>query len=211
MASLLLAALYLLDQRDIKRLLAYSSVEHMGILAIGVCFGAPIALAGVLLHVLAHAAAKGNAFMGAGVFTIKYSSKRMSAMRGGLGLLPWSGPLFLLAVSPCRRCRRSASSAASSRLSPAGWPRQRRGRGRAGHPGHGGFLGLRSATRILTRPARPAGRRAVTGRDAAGDAHTASRGRRPAAVAHVSPAARPSGALGRASQMTGQASRAPGW
>ena len=66
-ASRLLAALDLLDQRDYKRLLAYSSVEHMGILAIGVSFGAPVALAGVLLHVLAHAAAKGNAFMGAGV------------------------------------------------------------------------------------------------------------------------------------------------
>ena len=85
-------------QRDIKRLLAYSSVEHMGILAIGVSFGAPIALAGVLLHVLAHAAAKGNAFMGAGVFTVKYGTKQMSAMRDGLRLLPWSGPLFLLAI-----------------------------------------------------------------------------------------------------------------
>src|SRR6266542_3308340 len=97
-ASLLLAALYLLDQRDYKRLLAYSSVEHMGILAIGVSFGAPIALAGVLLHVLAHAAAKGNAFMGAGVLVRKFGSKRISAVRGGLDLLPWSGPLFLLAV-----------------------------------------------------------------------------------------------------------------
>jgi hydrogenase-4 component F len=73
-------------------------VEHMGILAIGVSFGAPIALAGVMLHVMAHAAAKGNAFMGAGVFTIKYRTKQMSTMRGGLALLPWSGPLFLLAI-----------------------------------------------------------------------------------------------------------------
>jgi hydrogenase-4 component F len=97
-ASLLLAALYVFGQRDIKRLLAYSSVEHMGILAIGVSFGAPVALAGVLLHVLAHAAAKGNAFMGAGVFRAKFGSKEISAMRGGLDLLPWSGPLFLLAV-----------------------------------------------------------------------------------------------------------------
>ena len=40
----------------------------MGILALGVGFGAPLAVAGVLLHVLAHAAAKGNAFIGAGVF-----------------------------------------------------------------------------------------------------------------------------------------------
>jgi hydrogenase-4 component F len=97
-ASLLLAALYVFGQRDIKRLLAYSSVEHMGILAIGVSFGAPVALAGVMLHVLAHAAAKGNAFMGAGVFTVKFRSKEISAIRGGLDLLPWSGPLFLLAV-----------------------------------------------------------------------------------------------------------------
>jgi hydrogenase-4 component F len=97
-ASLLLAALYVFGQRDIKRLLAYSSVEHMGILAIGVSFGAPVALAGVLLHVLAHAAAKGNAFMGAGVFTVKFGTKQISALRGGLDVLPWSGPLFLLAV-----------------------------------------------------------------------------------------------------------------
>ena len=97
-ASLLLAALYLLDQRDYKRLLAYSSVEHMGILAIGVSFGAPIALAGVLLHVLAHAAAKGNAFMGSGVLLRKFGSKEIGSVHGGLDLLPWSGPLFLAAI-----------------------------------------------------------------------------------------------------------------
>ena len=97
-ASLLLAALYLFGQRDIKRMLAYSSVEHMGILAIGVSFGGPIALAGVLLHVLAHAAAKGNAFMGAGVLVHKFGTKRLAAIRGGLDVLPWSGPLFLLAI-----------------------------------------------------------------------------------------------------------------
>jgi len=97
-ASLLLAALYLFGQRDVKRLLAYSSIEHMGIVTIGVSFGAPVALAGVLLHVLAHAAAKGNAFMGVGVFTVKYGTKQISSMRGALDLLPWSGPLFLLAI-----------------------------------------------------------------------------------------------------------------
>lgn len=97
-ASLLLAALYVLDQQDYKRLLAYSSVEHMGILAIGVSFGVPVALAGVLLHVLAHAAAKGNAFMGAGVLVRKFGSKRIRAVTGGLDLLPWSGPLFLAAI-----------------------------------------------------------------------------------------------------------------
>jgi hydrogenase-4 component F len=97
-ASLLLAALYVFGQRDIKRLLAYSSIEHMGIVTIGVSFGAPVALAGVMLHVLAHAAAKGNAFMGAGVLVHKFGTKRLAAIRGGLDVLPWSGPLFLLAI-----------------------------------------------------------------------------------------------------------------
>ncbi|WP_022900666.1 proton-conducting transporter membrane subunit [Humibacter albus] len=96
--SLLLAALYLFAQRNIKRMLAYSSVEHMGILAIGVSFGAPIAFAGVLLHVLAHAAAKGTAFMGAGTMVHKFGTKEMSGMRGAIRALPFSGPIFLVAI-----------------------------------------------------------------------------------------------------------------
>jgi hydrogenase-4 component F len=96
--SLLLAALYVLEQRDVKRLLAYSSVEHMGILAVGASFGVPLAFAGVLLHVLAHAAAKGNAFMGAGVLVRKFGTKELSHIRAGISALPWSGPLFLLAI-----------------------------------------------------------------------------------------------------------------
>lgn len=98
LASLLLAALYLLSQRDLKRLLAYSSVEHMGILAIGMSFGAPIAVVGVLLHVLAHAAAKGTAFFGAGSVIRKFATKDMAKIRGGIGALPWSGPMLVAAV-----------------------------------------------------------------------------------------------------------------
>ena len=97
-ASLLLAALSLLEQQDIKRLLAYSSVEHMGILAIGVSFGTPLALTGVLLHVLAHAAAKGNAFMGAGAIVRSYQTKGLDAIHGLVDRLPWSGPVFLASI-----------------------------------------------------------------------------------------------------------------
>jgi hydrogenase-4 component F len=97
-ASLLLAALYLLSQRDLKRLLAYSSVEHMGILAIGMSFGAPIAVVGVLLHVLAHAAAKGTAFFGAGSVIRKFATKDLAKIRGGIGALPWSGPMLVASV-----------------------------------------------------------------------------------------------------------------
>jgi hydrogenase-4 component F len=97
-ATLLLAALYLLSQRDMKRLLAYSSVEHMGILAIGMSFGASIAVVGVLLQVLAHAAAKGTAFFGVGSVVRKFGTKDMTKIRGGVAALPWSGPMLVLAV-----------------------------------------------------------------------------------------------------------------
>jgi hydrogenase-4 component F len=96
--SLLLAALYLFGQLNLKRMLAYSSVEHMGILAIGVSFGVPLAFAGVLLHVLAHAAGKGTAFMGAGTMVHKYGTKEMGRIRGAMTSLPWTGPVFFLAV-----------------------------------------------------------------------------------------------------------------
>lgn len=98
MLSLLLAALYLFNQRNLKRLLAYSSIEHMGILAIGTAFGTPLAFAGVLLHVLAHAAAKGGAFMGAGVLVRTFGTKDLGRMRGALDKLPWTAPLFLISI-----------------------------------------------------------------------------------------------------------------
>jgi hydrogenase-4 component F len=97
-ATLLLASLYLLSQRDMKRMLAYSSVEHMGILAIGMSFGAPIAVVGVLLQVMAHAAAKGTAFFGVGSVVRKFGTKDMSKIRGGVGVLPWSGSMLILSV-----------------------------------------------------------------------------------------------------------------
>jgi hydrogenase-4 component F len=98
LASLLLAALYLIRQRDIKRMLAYSSIEHMGILAIGMSFGVTLAFIGVLLHVLAHAAAKGTAFFGAGSVVRKFGTKDMTLLRGGVGALPWSGSMLVAAV-----------------------------------------------------------------------------------------------------------------
>lgn len=98
LASLALAALYVLSQRDLKRLLAYSSVEHMGILAIGMSFAAPLALVGVLLHVIAHGAAKGSAFFGAGSVVRKFATQDLRRIRGGVSILPWSGTMLVLAV-----------------------------------------------------------------------------------------------------------------
>lgn len=93
--SLLIAALYVLNQRSYKRLLAYSSIEHIGVIALGVGFGAPLAIAGALLHVINHAAAKGLAFFGAGSILRRFDTKEIGDVSGAAQALPWSGPLFL--------------------------------------------------------------------------------------------------------------------
>jgi hydrogenase-4 component F len=93
--SLAAASLFVLRQRNYKRLLAYSSIEHMGIVALGVGFGAPLAVAGALLHVLTHASAKGLAFLGAGSLLRRYDTKEIDGVTGAGTVTPWTGPMFL--------------------------------------------------------------------------------------------------------------------
>jgi len=96
--SLVGASLFVLRQRNYKRLLAYSSVEHMGIIALGVGFGAPLAVAGALLHVITHASAKGLAFFGAGSLLRGYGTKEVEGVADAGRRMPWSGPMFLAAA-----------------------------------------------------------------------------------------------------------------
>src|SRR5579883_3425983 len=65
--SLLIAALFILRQDDIKRLLAYSSVEHMGIVAVGIAFGGALGMSGALLQMVGHALAKSLMFFASGL------------------------------------------------------------------------------------------------------------------------------------------------
>jgi hydrogenase-4 component F len=58
-------------------------------------FGAPLAIAGALLHVINHAAAKGLAFFGAGSILRRFDTKEIGEVGGAAQVLPWSGPLFL--------------------------------------------------------------------------------------------------------------------
>jgi hydrogenase-4 component F len=65
LASVLVAVPFLWRALPWKRLLAYSSLEHMGVLALGIGFGTPLAIAGVVLHVAGHALAKALGFYAA--------------------------------------------------------------------------------------------------------------------------------------------------
>jgi len=112
-ASGLYGVLFALAQRDLKRLLAYSSVENVGIVAIGVglgllgvCNGLPavaaLGFAGGLLHVLNHAAFKGLLFLGAGAVVHATGTRDIERLGGLLKRLPWTGAAFLAgAVAIC--------------------------------------------------------------------------------------------------------------
>ncbi|MHB8790785.1 MAG: proton-conducting transporter transmembrane domain-containing protein [Desulfobulbaceae bacterium] len=92
--SLVFAAVFVIRQRDIKRMLAYSSVEHMGILAIGLSIG-KLAAYGAMFHVLNNALTKGAMFMCAGNIHRYFGSKRMCETQGAISVLPWSAGIFL--------------------------------------------------------------------------------------------------------------------
>ena len=106
LASLLLAASLLIRQRDYKRMLAYSSIEHMGLLALGAAAGGPLAVAAVLLHMLGHGLAKGSLFISAGrvlqltgthrIDQVRALVSRAPLLAGCLGL----GVLALLGFPP---------------------------------------------------------------------------------------------------------------
>lgn len=95
--SLVVAALFILIQKNIKRLLAYSSLEHIGIIAIGLSFGSPMALFGTLFHMINHAAIKSLMFFTSGNVALKFRTKNMEHIKGVIQLMPVSGIVLLIA------------------------------------------------------------------------------------------------------------------
>jgi hydrogenase-4 component F len=93
--SMAVAAAFLVGQTDFKRMLAYSSVEHMGILMLGVGLGGG-AVFGAALHAVNHSLTKGMLFLTAGNILAAYKTKSAAQVRGVLRVLPASGVLWVL-------------------------------------------------------------------------------------------------------------------
>ncbi len=96
--SLFIATLFIVRQTGIKRLMAYSSVEHMGIIALGFGFGGPLGTAGALYHMLNHSLNKSAMFFGAGSVMRAYGTKRIPSIRAVSQNLPVIGGLWLAAA-----------------------------------------------------------------------------------------------------------------
>jgi len=80
-----------------KRLFAYSSVEHMGIIAVALGFGGTLGLYGALLQMLNHALAKSVLFLSSGDVSLRYKTREASQVSGLLAAVPVTGGALLLA------------------------------------------------------------------------------------------------------------------
>jgi hydrogenase-4 component F len=95
--SAAIGAFSLVIQRHYKRMLAYSTVEHMGLVGVGLALGPPGVFA-ALLHLVNHSVAKGMAFLLTGRIIGRYRSTEIAGVSGLLRVMPWTGALFAMAV-----------------------------------------------------------------------------------------------------------------
>lgn len=79
--SLLVATLFIVRQSGVKRLMAYSSIEHMGVIALGFGFGGFLGIAGSLYHMVNHSLNKSLMFFGSGNAMRAYGTKEIGEIR----------------------------------------------------------------------------------------------------------------------------------
>src|SRR5699024_2038997 len=81
---------FILAQRNFKRMLAYSSVEHIGVITFGIGLAGPLAIYGAMLHTINHSIVKSMLFMAAGNINQKLKTKRMTRVKGLAKLMPFT-------------------------------------------------------------------------------------------------------------------------
>jgi len=95
LASVLFAAFVLLHQQNYKRMLAYHSVEHMGLIAFGLAMG-PAGAAGAVMHMVGHTLAKSALFLSAGEILLRVHSTKIPNVGALRGRMPRTSIAFLL-------------------------------------------------------------------------------------------------------------------
>jgi hydrogenase-4 component F len=94
--SMIVAFVFMFKVKNYKRLLAYSSVEHLGIISLGIGIGG-LAFVGAIYHVIYNSINKIVLFLAAGNLHLKFKTRRIDRISSVLNLLPWSGWILLLA------------------------------------------------------------------------------------------------------------------
>src|SRR5262249_43706439 len=96
--SILLAAPFVLVQRNFRRLMAYSSIDHAGVMVAALGFGGKLGALASVLHMVFHGTAKPLLFFCAGNVEQEFDTPYFRKVRGVIRTLPWTGGLFLLAT-----------------------------------------------------------------------------------------------------------------
>ena len=99
--SIAIAAFSMLSRSNLKKLIGFSSIEHMGLVLIGIGLGTPVAIFWTLFHILAHSLIKTLLFFSAGILHHQYSSNKLSDMENALKMQPlasWGMIIGSLAV-----------------------------------------------------------------------------------------------------------------
>jgi hydrogenase-4 component F len=91
--SIVIAAFSLVVQRNYKRMLAYSSIEHTGLMCVGLALG-PLGTFAAMLHLLNHTLAKSTMFFLAGRVLHRYGTAEIGQVSGLLRAMPWTGGFF---------------------------------------------------------------------------------------------------------------------
>ncbi len=104
--SMVVAAFLALGQRDIKRMLAYSSISQVGYIVLGIGLGTPLGILGGLFHLLNHALAKSLLFLNSGSIQMSTGTRNLDEMGGLAKRMPWTaatnlvGSLSIAGVPP---------------------------------------------------------------------------------------------------------------
>ena len=99
LATVLFAAFIAIFKHDLKGLLAYSTVSHLGLIVFLVGLGSPLAAVAAVFHVLNHATFKASLFMIAGIVDHETHSRDMRQLGGLWKLMPWTATLSMVAAA----------------------------------------------------------------------------------------------------------------
>ena len=96
-ATLLLGGYVAMFQRDLKALLAYSTISHLGLIVLLLGLNSPLAAVAAVFHVMNHATFKASLFMAAGIIDHESGSRDIRKLSGLLRLMPITGTLAIIA------------------------------------------------------------------------------------------------------------------
>jgi multicomponent K+:H+ antiporter subunit A len=99
MATLMLGAYFAIFQQDLKGLLAYSTISHLGLITTLLSLGSPLAAVAAIFHMMNHATFKASLFMAAGIIDHEAGTRDMRRLSGLFSFMPFTATLAMVAAA----------------------------------------------------------------------------------------------------------------